>query len=101
MNLNLKPFFVRKKIIYAKNLQPAELLTVFTAKGKKYARIAFTNNPKFPGTVPVTDVPFSQICSMKRLPSRFEKWIYAMVGRRAPSKWFIINRHLMTSKAKQ
>ncbi len=92
MNLNLKPYFTSKKIVYTKRWQPGLLIKTMQHKGKKYVRIAFTNKIKYEGMWPVTDVLFDDVVSIRKLPTPFKKWLYRLFGKKAKSKLFIINR---------
>ena len=95
MNLNLKPFFTSKKVIITTTLVPGQLIKTFTARdGIKYARIAFTNNVKFAGTWPVTDVPFRDIVGIRKLPSPFKKWLFGLIGKKPKATFYQFNKPL-------
>lgn len=92
MNMNLKPFFTSKKIVYTKQWQPGLLLYTFVNKGKWYARIAFPNRKKFEDKMPITDVLFEDVKYIRKLPTPFATWFFGLFGMKAKAKTFIINR---------
>jgi hypothetical protein len=65
--------------VYSKYMMPGELVKVFMHKGKKYVRIAFTNRVKFTGTIPVTDVLYSNVTGIRKLPSSFKKMCFGVL----------------------
>jgi translation initiation factor 1 (eIF-1/SUI1) len=88
----LKKFFHSKKIVYTSTHQPAELVKTFNHAGKKYVRVAFTNRAKYKGLTPVTDVRFSDVTGIRKLPSRFKKFCYSLVGLQARGTFYKINK---------
>jgi anaerobic selenocysteine-containing dehydrogenase len=89
--MNLKPYFHRKKIVHSTEWQPGEMVKVFTHRGKKYVRIAFTNKIH-QNRMPITDVLFQNVVGIRRLPSRFEKWFWNLFGIRARGKYYVIKK---------
>ncbi|RYZ22149.1 MAG: hypothetical protein EOO10_21905 [Chitinophagaceae bacterium] len=92
MNLNLKPFFERKKIVHTTKFKPGVLVKTFEGRGVKYVRIAFPNLVKYPGTLPIADVPFSCVTGIRKLPSRFEKAFWRLLGIKKKGTFYVINR---------
>lgn len=81
-------FFKRKKIVFSKNYMSAEFERFFVANRKKYVRIAFTNRIKYKGSIPMTDIPLSDVRCIKILPSPIKKGIYNLLGLRAKPTFF-------------
>ena len=90
----IRKFFKSKKIVYHIRLSPGELVKIFTHNGKKYVRIAFTNRVKFKGTMPVTDVLFSSVTGIRKLPSPFKKWVFGLVKKNARATYYKIDHRL-------
>ena len=86
----MRKFFRSKKLVYSIRLAPAELVKYFRFGGKKYVRIAFTNKVKFKGTTPVTDIRFTDVTGIKKLPSPFKKMLYKSFGLRARPTFYKI-----------
>ena len=77
--MKIKAFFKSKRIIYSVKYQPGQLVKVFVHKRQKYCRIAFTNRIKIKGHWPITDVKFSEVTGIRKLPSPFKVWLYGLV----------------------
>jgi len=90
--MKFNSLFERKKIIYTKAFQPGGLVKIFKFKGKKYARIAFKNRQKYAGMMPITDVLFEDIISVRVLPSNFKKWVCRQFGIKAKSKMIVFTK---------
>ncbi len=87
----MKKLFGCKKIVYTKSLQPGELVKVYTFKGKRYVRLAFTNLVKFRNTIPMTDVAYSDVVGVRKLPSPFKKGVCNLFGIKARATFYKIN----------
>lgn len=89
----MKKFFYSKKIVFTRHYKPAELVKTFTHGGKRYMRIAFTNRQKYAGSNPLTDVRYpDDVTGIRKLPSRFKKLCYSLVGLRARGTFYTINK---------
>lgn len=80
-----------KRIIYTKHLHPAVLVKIFTVqhgdfKGRKFARIMFTNRRKDNKTMPVTDVACEQILMIKIYPNALQVFFYKLLKLKPPIK---------------
>lgn len=73
---------------------PGELIKTFEHRGKKYVRIAFTNRVKFKGTMPVTDVLFSNVTAIRKLPSPFKKWVFSLVNKKPRATYYLFKKNL-------
>jgi hypothetical protein len=82
------PFFKSKKIIYSRKLIPGELVRIFTHQGRRYVRIQFTNRVKFKGSIPTTDIYYSDITGVRKMPSPFKVWRCKLVGRKARATYY-------------
>lgn len=79
----IKAFFKKDRIIYSKKMMPGKKQFTFRShNGKRYVRIAFTNKVKYPGYLPMTDIPEEDITGVRVLPSRFKKFMYSLMGKR-------------------
>lgn len=85
-----KKYFVGKTIIYTHRFAPAELHNRYMHKGVKMVSLAFTNRRVVAGKIPFTIVPFTEVYMMRRMPSRFVKSMYALLGKRAKGKTYKI-----------
>ena len=90
--MNIKKHFKRKRIVYTEKYKPAELVKVFMHKGKKYVRIAFTNRARLKWTIPVTDVLFSSVTGIRKLPSPFKKMCFGILKLKAKSVYYQIKK---------
>ena len=76
--------------MYSTKLAPAELVKIFWFHGAKYVRVGFTNRVKFKDTIPMTDIHFSAVTGIKKLPSPFKKMLYKSFGLRARPTFYKI-----------
>lgn len=88
----IKKFFHSKKIIYSQRMIPGELVKIFSHKGKRYVRIQFTNKVKFKGTIPTTDIFYSDVTGIRKLPSPFKTWRCKLVGITPRATFYQIKR---------
>lgn len=98
MKLKLKhrinlSIFHRKKIVHSKHMKPATMLYYHKVNqgGKllKLVRVAFQNQVKVPGTLPITDILLQDITKVIVLPSEFDKWLYSLVFLKPKKKTYI------------
>ena len=83
----IRNYFRRKVMVHSSKFHPAELVKVHMGwDGKKYVRIAFTNRQKIPGHHPVTDIEMKHVIGYRRIPSRFDKHLYRLVGKMPQGK---------------
>lgn len=90
--MNIRKLFRCKKIVYSSYLKPAELVKIFTYKNDKYVRVAFSNQVKFKGTVPVTDMLYKNVIGIRKLPSPFKRWICGLIGKKARATYYTIQK---------
>ena len=88
----MKKYFQTRKFIHSQNWQPGELVKYFKHKGKVYVRIAFTNKVLYPGTWPVTDIPFEEITGIRVMPSLFKKRFLKLFGFTAKPRFIVIKK---------
>lgn len=98
MKLKLKhrinlSIFRRKKIVHSKHMKPATMLYYHKVKHKgkllQLVRVAFHNQVKIPGTLPMTDLLLEDITKIIVLPSEFDKWLYSLVFLKPKKKTYI------------
>lgn len=83
--LPFRLYFGHEKLIYSKNYKPGKYQFSYKFKGQRLVRIAFTDQVKFIGTVPMTDLFFDDITAVKKLPSKFQKDMAKLFGYKAKS----------------
>lgn len=83
-------FFHRKKIVYSRTYEPAQYYKAIKVKGVHYIRCIQTNRPNHHGSVPMIDIPASQIKGIRKLHSPFQLWLMKQLGI-TPSKKVIIH----------
>jgi hypothetical protein len=91
MYKKVKQLTYHKQIIYSKRYYPAELVKVFTVqhgdfKGRKFARVMFTNRRKDNKTFPVTDVAYEDILMIKIYPNILQVFFYRLLKLKPPIK---------------
>ncbi len=86
-----KKYFVGKTIIYTNGFAPAELKARFMKKGVKMVSLAFTNRRVTNNKIFYTVVPFTEVHMMRRMPCRFVKNMYALLGKRVKGRTYKIN----------
>jgi hypothetical protein len=75
----IKHYFKRYTVVFSKYEDPGILIKTYTKKGKRYARVEFTNK-HIPNLVNaaqilkgVTDIPAHHVLEFKKRPSAFER----------------------------
>lgn len=68
-------FFHRKKMVHSRTYEPAQYYRTVNIKGKRMVRCVQTNRPNRHGSVPMIDIPVSQVIGIRRLHSPFQLWL--------------------------
>lgn len=88
-----KAYFKKKVIVYSRTHQPAVFVRHVKRKsGKHYVRVKFTNRLKYQGTVPVTDIPLSEVNYIRVFAPKFVEDLCRRFGWKVPEKIIRYNK---------
>lgn len=87
----LKAYFKKKVLVYSTTHQPAIFIRHIKGKnGKRYVRVKFTNRLKVNDTIPLTDIPLSNVKYIRVFAPMMVEDICRRFGWKVPEKiiWY-------------